>query len=383
MSLRKVLASRWGAVFIIIPFVKPASEITGAFDMIFDIWKIISVLLIAMGSYKKRTTTWSKFFFSIFGIQVIYFVSTLLNSGDIKTAFVDAASNISICLYLEYLVRKKDIKTAIRNFTIPCVALASITALTMFIYYPHGMYSVGGIKDNYFWGFDNTSAFRFIPTMYFLSIYSVASNGNKIKSRSLLFFTFCTSAFIYVGSLTAGIMMSIFTVMYLLLAVADRKMKLINTRNVVIVVLILSAIIIVYKSDLSQIMNFAAKNDKFGSISLRFTIWRKTIEQWAQRPFLGFGVEYTQVIKKRLILDHPHNLFLDVLYRGGLFAFVFLIYALWKLVTAKQTTITKSNKITAIALLSLLIVAQMDFYNAQYLFYPTLLLGYYSIKKQI
>lgn len=384
MSLRKILNSILGSIFIIIPFVKPASEITGSYDIIFDIWKIISIILIAMGNieYMKHTNSWMKFSFSIYGIQIIYLVSTLLNMGDIKTAFVDTISNISLCSYLEYLIRNEDIKTACRNFAIPCVVLAAITTLTMFIYYPYGMYAVGWIRDNYFWGFDNTSAFRFIPTMYFLSIYTVENDNKKLNLFSFALFCFYTSAFIYVGSLTAGIMMLLFTAIYLLIVVLNGKIQLINTRNVVIVVVVLSAIIIVCKNDLSQLMKFGARYDKFGSLSLRFTVWRETIEEFKQHLIMGHGVEYTEIITNKLYLDHPHNLFLDVLYRGGILAFSCLTYILIKLVTAKQTA-TKTNKITAISLLSLLIISQMDFYNAQYLFYPMFLLGYYALKKKL
>lgn len=383
MSLQKLLTSRIGAILIIIPFVKPASELTGDFDKIFDVWKIISVVLILMGytAYKKRIKTWNELSLAIFGVQIIYVISTILNVGDIKTAFIDAASNIAICCYLEYLIKKKDLETAAKNFASPCVILAIITALTMFIYYPKGMYSVGWIRDNYLWGFDNTSAFRFIPTMYFLGVYSIVRNDKKIKFFCMLIFSFYTSAFIYVWSLTAGIMMLIFTIVYTIIVITEIEMRLINTRNAVIAVIILSTIVIIYKNDVSQIMNFASKNDKFGSISLRFSVWRKTIEQWMERPFIGYGVEHIEVIKNKIILDHPHNLFLDVLYHGGVAGLSFLIFILGKIVMMNQTE-TKINKITAVALLSLLIVGQMDFYNSQYLFYPTFFLGYYSIKKE-
>ena len=380
MSLRKVLTSKVTAFFIILPFIKPASELTGRFDILFDIWKVFSIFLILI-EYIKFTQKRERITTAIFLLQIVFLVSTILHLGDIKTALVDAGSNIALCCYMEYLIKKEGLKCAARNFALPCVVFAIVTALTMYIFFPGGMYTVEGAKENYLWGFDNSSAFRFVPAMYFMSLYSVKKNVKKVHVFSFLFLAFCTSAFIYVRSLTAGFLMIVFTFSFLVFVINDGKLKIINTRNIVLLVLVLSIILIVYKNDLSRLMEFAAKNDKFGSLSLRFNVWRRSIEQWKQNPILGLGIEYTTETLDKLILDHPHNVFLDVLYHGGIVAFGCLLYVLEKLMAVKQRK-NKINIITAFALLSILVIAQMDFYNAQYLFYPMLLLSYYATKEK-
>ena len=45
-KLKQLLLNRWIIAFLIIPFIKPASEITGKFDTVFDLIKIANCFLI-------------------------------------------------------------------------------------------------------------------------------------------------------------------------------------------------------------------------------------------------------------------------------------------------------------------------------------------------
>lgn len=377
MKINRILYSRIGAVLLILPFIKPASEITGRLDILFDLLKIIAIAIIAIGYFSSVKSKMKANMIIVF-IQCVFIISTVFHQGDIKTAVVDAGSNISICWYMELLLNK-GCKIAARNFAIPCVILAVIAATSIYYFYPTGMYmvGVGGSRANYFWGFDNSSAFRFLPTMFFLSIYSFERNEKKTYWFTLLFLIYCTGAFLYVRSLTAGAFFSLFTLAYVFLLLRKRGLRHINIRSLLLVIVIISVVLIIYKDDITGLMDFAIKNDKFGSMKLRFNIWRNTIKQWLLSPVLGWGVENPNVTYSKLLLDHPHNLFLDVLYHGGLVAFGGLVYLLYMLFESRQWR-TRINMMTAIGLVSIIAIAQMDYYNSQYLIYPMLIFSLYA-----
>lgn len=377
MKINKLLFSKIGAFFIILPFIKPASEITGRFDILFDLLKLMAIGLIVIEYFVLLRTKWIfHMSFLVVCMQLTFVVSTLIHHGDIKTAIVDAVSNIGICWYMEILLAK-DYRIAIRNFAISCSIVAFIVATSMYLFYPHGMYLASGSWDNYMWGFDNTSAFRFLPTMYFCSLYAIDRNKKSLYYLTSFFLLYCTAAFIYVRSLTAGLFFLLFSAVFIYSVFLKKGIKLLNVRNAIIFAITVGLIILIRKNDLTVIMNFAKRSNKFGSISLRFNIWRRAIGEWKNNPILGLGVEFPEKTYLKLLLDHPHNIFLDVLYHGGIVALWFLAGILLRLFMSKQFY-TKVNMITAAAVLSILAIAQMDYYNSQYLLYPLLILAWHA-----
>jgi hypothetical protein len=97
MTINKILQSKIGAFIIIVPFIKPASEITGDFDIVFDIFKLIAAVLIFFVFWcSKKTISEVVLIFMV--IQLVYFASTVLHFGDIKSAVVQMVSNISMVL---------------------------------------------------------------------------------------------------------------------------------------------------------------------------------------------------------------------------------------------------------------------------------------------
>ena len=374
-SLNKFLTSRIGAFFIILPFVKPASELTGDFDVIFDIWKLVASALILLGCVwtlhkANRIVYW------IMGLQLVMLLSTIINKADFKAAIVQVLSVISISIYFDYFMRL-DYKKAVKSLMLPLIVMSILTALTMFIYYPNGMYTVGIEHQNFLWGFDNSSIFNFIPAIYLLGMYSLLQNRKKEYRRAIVVFLFITLAFLYVFSMTAFLGCFIILFVYFLVIFSKKRMKLITTRNLVVFITVLSVVFLIAKGNISFLMDFSKATDKFFSILARFQIWDRVIESWQKSPIFGYGIEDKFVIADKLQLDHPHNYFMDVLYRGGLVGIAVVVGIFVKLIKGKWAD-SHLNAFSAVVLFVLLLIAQFDFYNDHYLFYPIMIIAVYA-----
>ena len=374
-SLNKFLTSKIGAFFIILPFVKPASELTGDFDVIFDIWKLVASALILLGCVwtlhkANRIVYW------IMGLQLVMLLSTIINKADFKAAIVQVLSVISISIYFDYFLRV-DYEKAIKSIMLPLIVMSLLTALSMFIFYPEGMYTVDHEHQNFLWGFDNSSIFNFIPGIYLLGLWSLLQNNKKAYRKTVFTFLFISLAFLYVFSMTA--FLGCFTMLfaYLLVVHSKRKFKLITSRNLILFITILSIIFLIGKSNISILMDFSKLTDKFYSISARFQIWDRVIDNWQKSPIFGYGIEDKFVIADKLQLDHPHNYFMDVLYRGGLVGIAVVIGIFVKLIKGKWAD-SHLNAFSAVVLFVLLLIAQFDFYNDHYMFYPVMIVAVYA-----
>ena len=149
-----------------------------------------------------------------------------------------------------------------------------------------------------------------------------------------------------------------------------------TTFNLTVLVIVISFILIVANENLQILMNFSKLTDKFNSIRTRFVIWYYVIDWWKKSPVFGYGIEDKMLLIKKIKLDHPHNYFMDVLYRGGLIGIGVITGIFIKLMKGKWSD-SHINAFSAVVLFVLLLTAQFDFYNDHYLFYPIMIVVMY------
>lgn len=379
-SLNKFLTSKVGAFFIILPFVKPAAELTGDFDVIFDLWKLFAALLIFVGCVKTLHKA-SHILYWIIGLQVIMLLSTVINVADFKAAIVQVISVICICMYFDYFMRVDSYK-AISSIMLPLVFMSILTAISMFVFYPDGMYLVGDestgdvIRQNFLWGFDNSSIFNFIPGMFLLGLHSFLVNKKPTYIKSLIVFLFISLAFLYVFSVSAFLGCFAILFAFVFLYLKKNSIKVFTTRNLIILVIVLSLILLIGNDKLTILIYFSKLTDKFNSLKYRFIIWDSVIYWWKQSPILGYGIEDKMLLTGKINLDHPHNYFMDVLYRAGLLGITTISVVFINLMKGKWKD-SHLNAFSAVVIFVLLLIAQFDFYNDHYLFYPILIVAMY------
>ena len=384
-KLEKFITNKWVIALLLIPFIKPATELTGKFDIVFDLLKIFDCFLIGiiyLFLYKKP----SKVLMLISALELTFVVSTIINNGRIWWGIVQAVSIISLCILLDMSL-KIDKKKSLTGFCIAMGVMALATICTMFLYYPNGLYTVNfehnitGLwhipeKNNYLWGFDNSSVFKFIPVLIIFIINTdIKNKKNKILTFLLILLTFL--AFLYVKSIMATLSCLLILLYYIIFFVHGKTLKIINYRNCIILVCIIFIVLVGVNKNLNILQFIANKTDKVTSLNYRYTVWDNTLEEFKKNWIIGNGFEERLVTAEKIGIDHPHNIFLDIIYKGGTIAgiiFVALLIVIGKNMM-RNKNILQANVVT-VGLLAFFIVAQMDYYNEQYLFFLLYVLAY-------
>lgn len=384
MSLSQFLKSKLGAFFIILPYIKPASEITGVFNGVFNLWKMVSAGFIFVCCFRKKEKISELPIWCLFLIQVIYFISTCFNLADIKSAMVQLISNISILIYLVWLYNE-DEYLAIRNFMYPTLFMALLTVFTMFVFYPDGMYQVSDgnytEKSNYLWGFDNTSGMLFVSTMFFLAIHSMYVNKKRTYLKTLAVMIIFFAAFLYVDAKTTYLMMFFIIIGYVAIIYYKLRLKSLNPRVIISIIVVLFVFVIFFNSKFIGVWNYLKKIGKYYSIKARFNFFDLEFQYIAKSPLWGCGIEEKLLSAKKLYIDHPHNYFMDLLYHGGIFALVSMGLFFFEMIRGKK--IKDSISIMAGCFLATtLIIVMLDFYNEMYLFYPQMAMTFLLLKNR-
>lgn len=375
-KLKSLFKNPWFIAWLVLPFIKPATEFTGSFDTVFDLLKILHCGIILLG-YRFIQKKPSPMILLIGGLQGIFFAATCLKGGMIWWGAVQVLSVVCLCALLEMTLRLNR-KAALMGFGISLGLMAIATVVTMFACYPEGLYvvasdhTVEGLwhvpeTNNFLWGFDNASAFKFIPAMIFLLLNAnPKSKKSKLLTFSLLFAI--TAAFIYVRAIMALMGTLLILLYYVVLFQRDQIVKILNVRNCVIAICIIAVLLIGLNKNIPFLDQFAERAGKTASLNHRFKVWGNTIEETLASPLLGYGFEERMTTAHKLGIDHPHNVFLDILYRGGLVGI--LIFGLMLFLACKKSYKARDTlfgNIMAMGFLAFLLMAQMDYYNDLYL----------------
>ena len=382
MSLSKFLKSKLGAFFIILPYIKPASEITGVLNGGFNLWKLLSAGFIFICCCRKKEKVITLPIGYLILIQVIYFASTCINCADIKSAAVQLISNVSILVYLVWLYNESEY-LAVRNFTYPTLFMAILTSITMFVFYPNGMYQVVGEtyveKSNYLWGFDNTSGMLFIPTIFFLIVHSMYVNKKETYRKTLAVMMLFFCAFLYVDAKTTFFMILFIMLGYIAVVYYRMSLKIMNPRMVIFIIVTSFFLVMIFNSKFISIWNYLKEIGKYYSIKARFVFFEKELYYISKSPLWGCGIEEKTLTAKKLLIDHPHNYFMDLLYHGGVLAVCALGAFFFELMREKRVKDSISVMVCC-CLMAMIVTEMLDFYNEMYLFYPQMAMSYLLLK---
>lgn len=375
--LKRIFASKILLGLFLLPFIKPPQEITGNIDSILDVVKFATIAFILV-SYIIIRKKPSKIIAAITALQLVFLISTALSGGRLLWGAVQFISILGICALFElsFIVNREK---WLRPFAFVLFFASLAVTISMIVSYPNGLYQVtsGDFTEssNYLWGFDNYSAFSFIASF---AIIAVDSGHNKKKIvASLLLMLFALFAFFYVGSLAASVCIALFLIAYLMVLLSAKFKKVINAR-VLLPVSLVVFICIFAAGHISPVYTLLENVGKSGSFSSRIILWKKTVKQSAKSPVIGYGFEDIDATREKLYFDHPHNIFLDILYRGGIIGLLFFMLLLMLVLKAGKAP-SLDYCIASAGLFSVFCCGLLDYYNQQYLIFPLYLLAYYHV----
>lgn len=115
--------------------------------------------------------------------------------------------------------------------------------------------------------------------------------------------------------------------------------------------------LVFFSDEIFALLSRSGRAEEITSATGRSAIWSVVLDMWSQKPFTGYG--YTSALAilpldPRLfhVAAHAHNMYLELLFGGGLFLLALFLFALWQ--TLRQAI--RSGAVNEAALLVVFIL---------------------------
>lgn len=370
--VEKLTNSKYFLIFIFFILIKPGifSEYTNFIKIgnIIDIFRIIIVCYVISMFFINKLELNKTYTLLIY--YLILFIPTVLYNGDIINLLINSINLLTWIILFNYNI-KYNKNNFLDALEIIFYILIVINSITIFLY-PGGMYkNSSGFLANYFLGYDNNFILFILPGISISYLNSYRKN-NKLSKRTIILYIISLLSLIKSWTVTSLIVLILFTIIYILFLLKDKYSKLIKNILFCILLIIVFIILIKYTNIYEYITVNILKKDT--TLSSRTIIWKIYINYINKQPILGYGVEYINELILKTGYFHAHNLYLNMLYQGGiieLINFIYIIVLFYPKNSDKYSNFMKS------IIISFLIGFIFKADTIIYMFFITLLLCYY------
>ena len=359
IKTRKKFSDYLLAVVLFAPFFMPADYLLP--DLANKVLLVIKFVLAIIGIiiyYNKNKLSSILLLFILFLLSPVMAVST--NGEQLIGLFVRIVLfNVYIVIATQYLYRKK-ILSCLKIMIVPyCIG----QCISMFIYYPYGMFTdVLNDHNYYLFAHDNISLFSILPSLVIMATADIME-VKRIKGSTFAVGVLCLLAYIHTASVTAIVVIAAILLGFLFYRNKIIKRMMCSVAPELTFLTILLSVLVINKiPELSSF--FEQAFNKTATISGRTTLWNIATERILRRPIIGYGFETSELRMHVFGISHVHNILLQVLYNGGLIMLATLIAFYRKLMKFRKTEIAI---IIRMYLLLYAIAAVFDFYLDQYI----------------
>lgn len=373
----------WYPFAIIISFVlfKPAffTQIP-VLDKAYDVFQIAAgLLLVAM--YVLELVKRKKANPIILLVALYYLVlciSTLINDGDLKQILIRSANFVVICILID-LLANHDLRRLIVSLTLLFEIYVYINFVIILIF-PNGLYTSEYFRQNYFLGYKNQMINIILPAMCLsiLNYYQTKPAPDKqwlpwLRTCMLIFISTLSAVLVHSGAstlMTAAMLLFWFLQGFL-------SAKVFNFRNYLILNILFFFVIVIFR--MQDLFAFIIEDVLHKDLTLtgRTVIWDRTYELIAQKPILGYGVQFYEERQALYHIEtgwiskvagmHAHDRFLETVYRGG---FILLLDYLAILLATNHYLMKFRNSRAAKALAFTIFIYLMGMITEVYDFSP-------------
>lgn len=368
---RKEWTWRFIGFVLFIPFFKPQyfSATGSILSVIYNYYlyvAIVIVLILYVGDLVSKREMPSPIMVLIVCYSIVLVMSSLLKNGYWMNALKEGVAYIALFALSEMLL-KQSIEMFI-SVVSPILNLLVILNFVSMLIWPDGMYktvlvseSIWYSKYNWILGYDNGFIFHFLPVLMLSFIKNVCIKKTIFSKISLLLMIGVCVLPIVIRQQAASIVgMAIFLGL-IILVFMECMPKMITPRIYWGVYIAIFLCIVVFRlQDLFAVLieDVLGKNLTFTG---RTYIWDLSLEALMQSPIFGYGIEDIFITVERISVDSPHNLFLWILYRGGLVQFLIFILLIQLVIKNLQNNREKLYvKITTIAVFSIFVVSLVE-----------------------
>ena len=275
--------------WLLFPFLEPLlfKDYLEWVDLFFTCGKLIALLIIIIEYFSRYKL--SKYLLVVFLYEIWLLIATILNpDGSIVRYCGPTVSVIGVCMYIELIIKKGLIVEVLHILTNTLSVFCVINAITVFLY-PQGLTNQGDENYIYFLGLENRFSFYYLPLVAFSGLYSYLKYG-KVK------------LFVYI--------MSLFNMLILIDKWAVGGMLGMIFMNILLVFL-----------RVQYLFEDFIVNDLGKDITLtgRTLLWDYGLLSFLYRPIWGIGYQDLSSLPVEMLnVGHMHNLFMNVLFYGGL-----------------------------------------------------------------
>ncbi len=334
------------------------------------LWSLISIVALAF-SYlmpfvvllimqKKDFRVKKKSYGLILGAYMLVLIfSTLINDGALEQGLSYILKIISYTL-IQYLFLKKNPRLYI-DFTLSILWIYAVINLITVLQNPGGMY-IGVMSDgssnswNWFLGYKNS----FLPYYYFAAVLGCAAaiirKSKRFTIINYIMIVIMEIALIKVDAVTSYVGMVIVVIASLVTGVISELRINISLISMIINGVIFVFLIIMYRVSpfISYIVTFFKRDLTFSN---RRIIWDRAIDGIQDKLWFGHGYQIGSDVAQVIGMQHPHNMYLWQLYRGGIL--LGLLFAILLYVSLQQSEKSKYSKLGKFFVLALSIMMVM------------------------
>ena len=378
-SLEKLLLnSNIVIILSFLSFLKPLSlYYFNAINSIYNMWMALTGLLICIVYFKKYVI---KKIVSGIQKEIILFMSVLLIStifgtrnfsSYIKTYF----KWLAISFYTEMLI-KNNLEGLLKNLSNIIFGYIIINMISVLVF-PNGIANPDGLTPVFFLGNDNTTTLTLVLGTLFIILKSYYFH-RKLDIMSIVSIILVTALYIRNWSVTALISTCILIWYMLFLYKRNKKQKIFNYQNYILIGILLFLAIVVFRIQNNFKDIIETTLHKSVNFTGRTQIWDNCINYIKQNPLLGLGVDEFEIRLKNIGIFHAHCMYLNVLLEGGIIA----IIAFYNIFLSIARKIKKSENceiknIISIAFLIYFISGLVEVYQDSQFIYIFIVMAYF------
>ena len=302
--------------FLIIPHLKPPYfRQLFLLDNLFDGWRLLSFIIILFLAISERVITRITVLLIIMESYVV--VNTIIHSGDIHSAVLEAFSVISIAFIYEYSIYKNiDALITVLLFCFEILVMANLISEILF---PNGLYlelsEMGKKSANWLLGYYNSHTQYYIPAIVVSLLY--AEKTGKYKRTIILMAVIIFSSLIV---LSAGVIISLALMFFVFVFL--RKFTGFFNYYTYWITQVAFLLFVIIQQRFERFGGLLTLVGKISSLTGRIPIWNKELVYINNSLITGYGIVSSDIRRAELGGAHwaryAHNLILEIMYNGGL-----------------------------------------------------------------
>lgn len=309
-------------------------------------------------------------FFSFFYV-FFYFASSILSQSDgsIYAYIFGAAKGIGFITLVKFLLNYNK-RIMLLSFCCAGCIMCFFHFISIFKYFNviggmrHGYipYAYGSTlpttQNWYFLTYDNESIFYFLPLICALIIYGLVYSKYALYV-AVIYAALVGFSYIAKGAATASVAFLCFVILAALFLLLYKHRSVAISCNLASIIGIIVSVTLILGIGSGLFSRIAILLGKDPTFTGRSYIWNNSNKYICESPFWGNGIEQTTTIIAKLNQNHCHNIILQILYTGGIFAFAFFVLGIFSTPDKNKNAF---SSIVSAAVLAFFIAASLDWY---------------------